>query len=98
MLHLETKWPSKQNILIADTILAEPALSQVLRFVGKDRFFGGTDFCFYHTFKANFSEHKKSGRAPKRFGVTAPECLTPCLGAWEKTSPESLPLEAFMFV
>jgi len=24
MLHLETEWPSKQNILIADTILAEP--------------------------------------------------------------------------
>jgi len=26
MLHLEAKWPSKQNILIADTILAEPGL------------------------------------------------------------------------
>jgi len=24
MLHLEAEWPSKQNILIADTILAEP--------------------------------------------------------------------------
>jgi len=24
MLHLEVEWPSKQNILIADTILAEP--------------------------------------------------------------------------
>jgi len=24
MLHLEGKWPSRQNILIADTILAEP--------------------------------------------------------------------------
>jgi len=24
MLHLETEWPSKQNTLIADTILAEP--------------------------------------------------------------------------
>jgi len=24
MLHLEAKWPSKQNILIADAILAEP--------------------------------------------------------------------------
>jgi len=24
MLHLEDEWPSKQNILIADTILAEP--------------------------------------------------------------------------
>jgi len=24
MLHLEAEWPSKQNILIADTILAQP--------------------------------------------------------------------------
>jgi len=24
ILHLETEWPSKQNILIADTILAGP--------------------------------------------------------------------------
>jgi len=24
MLHLEAEWPSKQNILITDTILAEP--------------------------------------------------------------------------
>jgi len=24
VLHLEAEWPSKQNILIADTILAEP--------------------------------------------------------------------------
>ena len=24
MLHLEAEWPSKQNILIAETILAEP--------------------------------------------------------------------------
>jgi len=24
MLHLETEWTSKQNILIADTILTEP--------------------------------------------------------------------------
>jgi len=24
MLHLEAEWPSRQNILIADTILAEP--------------------------------------------------------------------------
>jgi len=24
MLHLGDEWPSKQNILIADTILAEP--------------------------------------------------------------------------
>jgi len=26
MLHLEAEWLSKQNILIADTILAEPDL------------------------------------------------------------------------
>jgi len=26
MLHLEAQWPSEQNILIANTILAEPGL------------------------------------------------------------------------
>jgi len=26
MPHLDAKWPSKQNIVIADTILAEPGL------------------------------------------------------------------------
>jgi len=27
MLHLEAEWPSKQNILIADTVLAEPCIN-----------------------------------------------------------------------
>jgi len=41
MLHLEAEWTSKQNILIVDTILAEQARSQVLRFGGKIHFLGG---------------------------------------------------------
>jgi len=44
MLHLEAEWPSKQNILIADIVLAEPG--QVLRFVGQDTFLGGKIFVF----------------------------------------------------
>jgi len=40
MLHLEAKWSSKPNTLIADTILAESARNQVLRFGGKINFLG----------------------------------------------------------
>jgi len=32
MLHLEAEWPSKQNLLIADTVLAKP--TSVARFQG----------------------------------------------------------------
>jgi len=35
MLHLEAEWPSKQNIRIADTILAEPGRNQVIQFGGE---------------------------------------------------------------
>jgi len=59
MLHLEAEWPSKQSILTADTILAEPGSSQVLRFGGQNIFLGGKDFCFYHMLKTNVSEHNK---------------------------------------
>ena len=34
MLYLEVEWPSTKKILIADTILADEARSQVLRFGG----------------------------------------------------------------
>jgi len=34
MLHLEAEWPSKQNILIAETILAEPGPSPVFQVWG----------------------------------------------------------------
>jgi len=45
MLHLEAGWPSKQNILIADTIWQNQARSQVSRFGGKI-FFRGERFLF----------------------------------------------------
>jgi len=39
MLHLEAEWPSKQNILIADTIWAEPGLYPGFKvWVGKIHF------------------------------------------------------------
>jgi len=35
MLHLETEWPSKQNILIADTLLEEPATQPSFKLWGR---------------------------------------------------------------
>jgi len=48
-------------------------------------------------FKTNFSENNKSWGHKKDLGVTAPK-YPPCLRAWAKPSPESLPFGAFMFV
>jgi len=59
MLHLEAEWPSKQNILIADTILAEPGLEPGFEVWGENTFLWGKDFNFYHMFGTNFSEHNK---------------------------------------
>jgi len=50
MLHLEAEWRSKQNILIADPILANQVLGQVL----SKYIFMGERFCFYHMFKTFF--------------------------------------------
>jgi len=67
MLHLDAKGPSKQYILMADTILAEPGPWPGLRFGGQDTFLWGNDFCFYHMFKTKFlSTTKFSGI--KNFG------------------------------
>jgi len=96
MLHLKAEWPSKQNILIADTILAEPGRNQVLRFGEAKYIFRGEDFNFYHMFKTNHSEHNKIWRGYKKdLRVTASECPP---RAWEEPSPENLSLGAFMFV
>jgi len=67
MLHLEAEWPSKQNILIADTIWQNQARSQVLTFGGKIHFWG-KDFHFFHMFKTHFSEHNKIGGPKKIWG------------------------------
>ena len=61
MLHLEVEWPLKQNILIADTILAESIL-------GGKYIFRGKYFCFYHMFKTIFFSTTKFWGAQKRFG------------------------------
>jgi len=45
MLHLEAEWPSKQNILTADMILAELfSVARFLRFGEKNTFFEEKDF------------------------------------------------------
>jgi len=57
MLHLGAEWPSKQNILIADTILAEPGSEPGFKVWGDKIDFRGKYFYFYHMFKTHFSEH-----------------------------------------
>jgi len=95
MLHLEAEWTSKQNILIADTSLAEPGPQPGLRFGGKNTFLWGKGFNFYHTFKTNFSEHNKIWWGTKRFGNNCPRMPHHVCGpAWAEPSPESLPLGA----
>jgi len=60
MLHLEAEWPSKQNILIAGTILAEPGPYHGFKdWGGQNTFSGSKYFCFYHAFETNFFEHNR---------------------------------------
>jgi len=46
MLHLEAEWPSKQNILIAGIILAEPGPQQGFKFWGAKYIFRGETVLF----------------------------------------------------
>jgi len=48
-------------------------------------------------FKINISDHNKIWGTKKVFGGNCHEC-PPYLWAWAEPSPESFPLEAFMFV
>jgi len=97
MLHLEAEWPLKENILTADTILAEPRPQPGFTVWGGNTSLGGKDLCWYCMFKTNFSEHNKILGYKKGLGVTAPKC-PPCLRTWEEPAPESLPLGIFVFV
>jgi len=97
MPHLEAAWPSMQNILIADTILAEPEPGPFWGLGGKIHFYGGKILIFIICLKQIFLSTTKFAGHKKDFGVTAPEC-PPCLRAWAEPSPESLPLGTFMFV
>jgi len=54
MLHLGAEWPSKQNVLIADTTLAELGPYPGFKVWGAKCIFRGKDFHFYHMFKKNF--------------------------------------------
>jgi len=50
-----------------------------LQGLGEKYFLGGKDFCFYHMFKTNFSEHNKIWEGHnKDLGVTASECPRVC--------------------
>jgi len=46
MLHLGTEWPSKQNVLTADIVLAEPGPWPGLKFGRAKYIFRGRGFCF----------------------------------------------------
>jgi len=56
------------------------ARNKVSRFWTAKYIFRGKDFCFYHMFKTNNSEHNKIWRAQKRFRVTVPKCPTVSAG------------------
>jgi len=64
---------------------------------GKNTFLLAKDFNCYRMFETTFSENNKIWGGKNVFGLTAAEC-PPCLRAWAKTSPKSLPLGNFMFV
>ena len=59
MLHLKAERPSKQDILIADTNLAEPGPQPGFKIWRAKYIFKAKYFCFNHMFKTNFSEHNK---------------------------------------
>jgi len=52
MIHLEAERPSKQNILIADTILAKPGPRPGFKVWGGKYIFRDKGFCFDRMFKA----------------------------------------------
>jgi len=68
MLHLEAEWPSKQSILIADTILAR---SQVLKLREQNKFLGGKVVFFVIWLKQIFLRTTKFVEQ-KRFGRNCP--------------------------
>ena len=70
MSHLEAEWPSKQNILIAYTILAESGPWPGLKVWGKNTFLGGKDF--YRMFETNFLSTTELGGIKIGLGVSAP--------------------------
>jgi len=72
MLHVVAELPLKQNILIADTILAEADPEPGFKVWGSKYIFRGKHFYFYHMFKTNFSEHNKIWGDIKRFGGNCP--------------------------
>jgi len=98
MRHLQAEWPLKQNILIADTILAELGPKPRFKVWWTKYILGGKIFVFIIRLKQIFLSTTKFGRTQKRFGGNILPNTPMCLWAWAELSPESLPLGAFMFV
>lgn len=73
MLHFEFEWPLN-NILIADTSLAQPGPQPSFKAWGaKMHFQGGKYFCFCHMFKKNFMSATKFGETKNDLEATAAE-------------------------
>ena len=89
MLHLEAEWPSKENILIEDTILAESGLQPGFKVWGRKIHFRGKDYCFYHMFETNYSEHNNVWRAQIIWGETSPECPSVSAGLGKTVARKS---------
>jgi len=69
MLHLEAKWSSKRNIIIADTILAEPGPQPGFKvWRGKIHFYGGKILIFIIRLKQIFLSTTKFGGTKKIWG------------------------------
>jgi len=69
MLHLETDWTLKQNILFADTILAEPGPQPGFKtWGGKTDFYGTKIFIFIICLKQFFLSTTKFGGHKKDLG------------------------------
>jgi len=77
MPHLEAEWPSKQNILIADTILAEPGPWLDFKVRRENAFLGGKIFVFTICLKQIFLSTTNFGEAQKRFGGNCPLMPSP---------------------
>jgi len=67
MLHLEAEWTSKQNILIADTILAEPGPQPGFK-VGGEKYFLRGKVIFITCLKQIFQSTTKYGDTKKIWG------------------------------
>jgi len=97
-LHVKAEWTSKQNILIADTVLTGPGPYPGIKALGgKMHFYGGKILIFIICLKQIFLSTTKFGEHKKDLGITVPECPTVSAGLGRTVARKSS-IEGFMFV